>query len=109
VKGKPSYDEDMELQNENGIVKIELNTLPWKQLMSNLKSMGFSKVEVVKCTDVSGKEMDVTDELKAEVSAALAAPKKKLTEDQKKIKALEDKIEAMTKKPEPKEKPKAKK
>lgn len=106
-----TYNAKGESTNENHVVKLEYNTAEYKRFLNMLRANGFIKAEVEKVLDLStkveGKAKDepgyyeeVADfsDIQKEVDLALNPDgvEKELTPDQKRIAALEAKLEALT-------------
>jgi hypothetical protein len=98
---KLSFNEDGSVQNENHIVKLYHNTLEWANFMKYLPQNGYVKVTVEKAVTPNGVEIAKTEfeAIKAEVKAAYEAKAEvPLTEDQKRIAALEKMLKKKSKK-----------
>lgn len=100
-----TYNATGESTNENHIVKLEYNTAEYKRFLSMLRANGFIKADVEKVLDLTTKDQngnydEVSDfeAIQKEVDSALNPDgiEKELTADQKRIAALEAKIEALT-------------
>jgi len=97
------YDANGKVMNPNQIVKITHDTIEWKNFIKNLPSLGFNSIKVEKL--LSGdtlQEIEISKEISEEVENIFKKKEVEMTDDQKKIAALEAKIDALTKKEEPK-------
>lgn len=115
-KGRVNYDANGKVTSENQPVKLVygsgswINYLKWgrlnhtrldvekvvEQTMEAIDT-GRKNAQGFKITrpEFSYKEIDISDKIKAEVEAAMAAPEKDLTPEQKKLAELEAVIESM--------------
>lgn len=114
-----TYNAKGESTNENHVVKLEYNTAEYKRFLSMLRANGFIQADVEKVLDLTKKvegkeknevgyyeEVKLFEDIQKEFDVALnpEGVEKELTPDQKRIAALEAKIEALSGgKPETKE------
>lgn len=106
---KMSYDENGTVQNENQRVVLTHDTVQWKNFLKTLRANGYIRVETEKIFFVeSKKDMDgyfkdeisecpgtLIDSINAEIVDAFEIKKTEMTNDQKKIAELEEKINKM--------------
>lgn len=83
--------------NENQKVTLTYDTLEWKNYFKYIGASGFGIIEVEKCFDNEGNEVDIPKEVADFVANVFVTPEAELTPDQKRIADLEAKIEALTK------------
>lgn len=99
-----TYNAKGESTNENHIVKLDYDTQEYKRFLSMLKANGFIKADVEKVLDINKptkegyEEIEDLKYIQEEVEKAINpdGAEKELTEDQKRIAALEAKIEELT-------------
>ena len=96
-KGREAYDSSGKLISENQTMKLTYGILEWKNFLKTVINMGLTKVEIVKCTDGDNgyKEIEIPKEIQADIDNCFKIPESLLTPEQKKIKELEEKIEAL--------------
>lgn len=97
-RGKKAIDEVTgKYVNENHIMKIVYGTLEWRNFTGNCLQLGFSTVEVLELRTPDGKDvLDWgLDLVKDEVNKIYTSLQVELTADQKRIKELEAKYEAL--------------
>lgn len=116
---KMSYDEKGKVQNENQRVVLTHDTVQWKNFLKSLRANGYIRVEAEKIfyvepkKDADGYFKDeisecpeaLVESIKAEIANAFEDKKPELTDDQRRIAELEEKINKMmngTPKKEPK-------
>lgn len=98
---KLSFNEDGTVQNENHIVKLRHNTLEWSNFMRYLPQNSYVKVTTEKVVTPDNVEVAKTefDAIQAEVKKAYdAIVEVPLTDDQKRIAALEKLLKKKKKK-----------
>lgn len=100
-KGKElSYNKDGSVQNENHPVKIEHNTISWRNFMKYLRANGYVDVKVNSAYHVDADDKQTPykdiDTIKKEVKEALSpTPIKVMTPEQKEIAELKAKVDAL--------------
>lgn len=97
-KGKPSYDENGKLISENQTMKLTYGLLEWTNFLKTVRNIGTTKVVIVKCTDgndPSYPEIAIPQVIQSDIDDCFKVPEASLTADQKKIKELEAKINAI--------------
>lgn len=94
------YDGNGQLKTPSQIVKLTHNTIEWKNFLANLTASGYGMAKVEKVLqEVDGKfeEVSIPSEIVKEVENVFKAPEKELTPEQKQIKELQERLDAMTK------------
>lgn len=103
--GPATYDVNQNITSKTSPVQLNYGSVEWENFMKHLRANGITKAEVQNVYDLSKRDGDKYDELKdfdyiqENVDSFLKTPEKEMTEDQKRIKELEDKINALTNAP----------
>lgn len=103
---KISFNEDGSIQNENQTVKLEHDTKSWVNFMKNLIANGYGKVVVERIAIPDTKKDEdgffvttMTDverpDIVKEVADAFKMPEQPLSAQEKRIKELEDRLNAL--------------
>lgn len=87
------------LQNENGIVKLQFDTMEYYNYLKFLVPSGYCEVTIEKAVSVKGvndvEEVEIPEEAIEHVKKAMEGSKPVLTDEQKRIADLEAKIETL--------------
>lgn len=97
IKGaKKAFDENGQLLNDNQLVTLKYGIAEWNQRLSVFIKSGFGMIEVKQCFNEKEAEIDTPQEIIDSVNSHLFPTSNvPLTEDQKKIKELEAKLDAV--------------
>jgi len=103
------YNRDGSIKNDNQSVKLPYNSKSWHNFLKNIVANGYCEVEVEKIAEIEREKTDdgfkenetliENEQIVQEVKKAFEKPEKPLTEQEKRIKMLEEKLEALTSKP----------
>lgn len=92
-----NFDANGKVKNENQSVKFTHDTVEWKNFMRNLIANQYIKVDVDKVLDGDDSKKEIAKgDFQKEVDSYMKAPEKDLTPEQKEIKELKARLDALT-------------
>lgn len=97
--GEVTYNAKQEVTSRKEPVTIIKGLPEWDNFLKHFQANGITKVDVVSAVELAKdgeKEVEKLDTLQKEVDSYFEAKKVELTPEQKRIKELEEKVEALT-------------
>lgn len=97
-KGRVLKDELGNIASEHQAMKLMYGRLEWKNFIKNARLLGYTKVEVEtahKIVDGKAEAIEIPEGVTKDVKSIYEVPEKELTPEQRKIKELEEKLEAL--------------
>lgn len=94
---KLTYDAVGNIDNEKQKMTLTYGDTQWPKHLNNLKSFGLCKVELIGFIDSKDENAKAPKELELEIENLLKPAEAELTPEQKRIKDLEEKLEALSK------------
>lgn len=98
-KGKETYDKNGKLNSETQTFKLRYARLEWRIFLKTINQLNYSKVEAIKCLDVTKRgnqhEVGIPESVHSDIKKATGAVEVPLTPEQQEIKKLKAQMEEM--------------